>query len=80
MNASGESYALPVRLVAKQGSIDVMPVTGSLVILANSIMEFSAPQFVGSTELVAQKFSGALLKPTTSLLSKFVSGKQYCQS
>lgn len=35
MNASGESYALPVRLVAKQGSIDVMPVTGSLVILAN---------------------------------------------
>lgn len=59
MNASGESYALPVRLVAKQGSIDVMPVTGSLVILANSIMEFSAPQFVGSTELVAQKFSEA---------------------
>ena len=37
MNASGESYALPVRLVAKQGSIDVMPVTGSLVILANKI-------------------------------------------
>lgn len=36
-----------------------MPVTGSLVILANSIMEFSAPQFVGSTELVAQKFSEA---------------------
>ena len=59
MNASGESYALPVRLVAKQGSIDVMPVTGSLVILANSIMEFSAPQFVGSTELVAKKFSEA---------------------
>ena len=72
MNASGESYALPVRLVAKQGSIDVMPVTGSLVILANSIMEFSAPQFVGSTELVA-KNSLKLLKPTTSLLSKFVS-------
>ena len=49
-----------------------MPVTGSLVILANSIMEFSAPQFVGSTELVAKKFSEA---PETynELLSKFVS-------
>lgn len=57
MNASGESYALPVRLVAKDGSKDVMPITGSLVILANSIMEFSAPQFIGSTGLVAKKFS-----------------------
>ena len=55
MNASGESYALPVRLVAKQGSIDVMPVTGSLVILANSIMEFSAPQFVGSYRTRSQE-------------------------
>ena len=67
MNASGESYALPVRLVAKQGSIDVMPVTGSLVILANSIMEFSAPQFVGSTELVAKKFSRSAIPPIVTV-------------
>lgn len=56
MNASGESYALPVRLVAKDGSTDVMPVTGSLVILASSIMEISCPQFTGSADLVAKKF------------------------
>lgn len=59
MNASGESYALPVRLVAKAGSVDVMPVTGSIVILANSIMEFSCPQFVGSANLIAKKFEEA---------------------
>lgn len=59
MNASGESYALPVRLVPKDGSASVMPVTGTLVILANSIMKFSCPQFVGSTGLVAKKFSEA---------------------
>ena len=56
MNASGESYALPIRLVAQNGSTPVMPITGSMVILTNSIMEFSCPQFVGSTGLVAKKF------------------------
>lgn len=56
MNTSGESFALPVRLVAKEGSTPAMPVTGNMVILANSIMEISCPQFVGSTGLVADKF------------------------
>lgn len=59
MNQSGESYALPVRLMPKDGSTDVMPVTGSIVILTNSIIEISCPQFTGAANLVAKKFEEA---------------------
>lgn len=58
MNASGESYALPLRLVAKEGSVDAMPVTGSYIITASSVFEFSAPLFVNETpNLIADGFT-----------------------
>lgn len=56
MNASGESYALPVKLVAQEGSAETMPNTGTYVILTESIVEFSAPMFVGSAGLKADLF------------------------
>lgn len=51
MMKSGESYALPVKLVLQDGSISPMENTGTFVILAESIIEFSAPMFVGAPSL-----------------------------
>lgn len=59
MNSSGESYALPVKLVAKEGSAEAMPSTGTFVILAESIIRFSAPMFIGSADLKADLFGDA---------------------
>lgn len=56
MMKSGESYALPLRLVAKNSSVEAMPVTGTFVVLAESILEFSAPMFTGSADLKADLF------------------------
>lgn len=49
MTDSGESYALPLRLVAKDGSLPAMGTTGAYVITANSIIEFAAPVLNGNT-------------------------------
>lgn len=57
MMKSGESYALPVRLVSQDKSISPMENTGTFVILAESIVEFSAPMFVGAPQLKAPKFT-----------------------
>ena len=57
MMKSGESYALPVKLVSQDGSISPMENTGTFVILAESIIEFSAPMFVGAPSLKANKFT-----------------------
>ena len=57
MMKSGESYALPVKLVLQDGSISPMENTGTFVILAESIIEFSAPMFVGAPSLKANKFT-----------------------
>ena len=56
MMKSGESYALPVKLVLQDGSISPMENTGTFVILAESIIEFSAPMFVGAPSLKANKY------------------------
>ena len=57
MMKSGESYSLPVKLVLQDGSISPMENTGTFVILAESIIEFSAPMFVGAPSLKANKFT-----------------------
>lgn len=59
MMKSGESYALPVKLVAQNGSTPVMATTGTFVLLAESIVEFSAPMFTGAADLVAKAFQDA---------------------
>lgn len=53
---SGESYALPLRLVAKDGALPAMDNTGSFVILAESTIRFSAPMFVGGAKLFSQSY------------------------
>lgn len=53
---SGESYALAVKLESKEGSIPAMETTGRYVIATHNIIRFSAPMFVGSAELQADKF------------------------
>ena len=57
MMKSGESYALPVKLVLQDGSISPMANTGTFVILAESIIEFSAPMFTGSANLTSNKYA-----------------------
>lgn len=56
MMKSGESYALPLRLVAKDGALPAMDNTGSFVILAESTIRFSAPMFVGGAKLFSQSY------------------------
>lgn len=56
MMKSGESYALPVRLVSKDGAYPVMENTGIFVILAESIIRFSAPMFTGGAKLFSQSY------------------------
>ena len=56
MMKSGESYALPLRLILKNGTAEAMQTTGTFVVLAESIVKFSAPQFTGTADLVAKKF------------------------
>lgn len=56
---SGEAYALPVRLVSKDGNYPVMANTGAYVILAENIIKFSAPQFVGGANLYSPEFISA---------------------
>ncbi|MEJ8763572.1 DUF1735 and LamG domain-containing protein [Phocaeicola sp. HCN-40430] len=54
---SGEAYALPVRLVSKDGNYPVMANTGTYIILAENIIEFSAPQFDGGAKLSSPKYA-----------------------
>lgn len=56
MSNSGESYALPLKLKLKNGDVEAMSETGSFVILAENILEFSAPMFDGGADLKANKF------------------------
>lgn len=56
MMKSGESYALPLRLVAKDGALPAMDNTGSFVILAESTIRFSAPMFVGGAKLFTELY------------------------
>lgn len=54
---SGEAYALPVRLVSKDGNYPVMPNTGAYVILTENIIRFSAPQFNGGAKLSSPEYA-----------------------
>lgn len=56
MNESGESYALPLKLVAKENSIDAMPVTGTYIYTTSGVFEFSSPMFTGAANLKADGF------------------------
>lgn len=56
---SGESYALPVRLVSKDGNYPVMDNTGTYIILAENIIQFSAPQFYGGAKLYSPQYESA---------------------
>lgn len=57
MISSGESYALPLRLKLKEGTVEAMGETGSFILLAENIFKFSAPMFDGGANLKAAKFS-----------------------
>lgn len=57
MMKSGEAYALPVKLVLQDGDVSAMANTGTFVILAESIIEFSAPMFTGSAYLTSNKYA-----------------------
>lgn len=54
---SGEAYALPVRLVSTDGNYPSMANTGTYVILAENIIQFSAPQFVNGANLFSPEYS-----------------------
>lgn len=54
---SGESFALPVRLVSTDGNYAVMPNTGTYVILTENIVQFSAPQFMGGADLHSPEYA-----------------------
>lgn len=56
---SGESYALPVRLVSTDGNYQVMANTGAYVILAENIVQFAAPQFVNGANLSSPEYASA---------------------
>lgn len=56
---SGEAYALPVRLVSKDGNYPVMPKTGAYVILTENIIQFSAPQFLGGAKLSSPQYTSS---------------------
>ena len=56
MMKSGESYALPLRLVSKDNSYPVMDKTGTFVILAESVIRFSAPMFESGADLFSQSY------------------------
>lgn len=56
MNASGESYALPLKLVAKDNSIATMPVTGTYIYTTSGVFEFSSPMFTNAANLKADGF------------------------
>lgn len=53
---SGEAYALPVRLVSTDGNYPVMANTGTYIILAENIIQFSAPQFFGGAKLYSPEY------------------------
>lgn len=59
MNESGESYALPLKLVEQDGSIAAMGTTGTFVILANSIIKYPVPMFIGSANLHADQYTNS---------------------
>ncbi len=54
---SGEAYALPVRLESTDGNYPVMPNTGTYIILAENIVEFSAPQFIHGANLSSPEYA-----------------------
>ena len=56
MMKSGESYALPLRLVSADNKYPTMDKTGTFVILAESVIRFSAPMFEGGADLFSQSF------------------------
>ena len=56
MNISGESYALPLKLISKNGSVPPMETTGSYLFLTSSVSKFSVPMFIGAANLRADKF------------------------
>lgn len=56
MISSGESYALPLKLKEKKGSIMAMNTTGTYVIATSPILKFSAPMFTNAANLHADKF------------------------
>lgn len=56
---SGEAYALPIRLVSKDGKYPVMANTGTYIILAENIIRFSAPQFNGGAKLYSPQYLNA---------------------
>lgn len=59
MNSSGESYALPLKLVAKDNSIATMPVTGTYIYTTSGVFEFSSPMFIGAADLKADGFENS---------------------
>lgn len=61
MTSSGESYALPLKLVAKDGSPSVMLTTGAYVIATGSIIKFSAPILNGGTPATVDMTPGNLV-------------------
>lgn len=61
MSSSGESYALPLRLKAKEGSTPAMATTGTFVIATGSIIKFSAPILNGNTLTTADMSPGNLV-------------------
>ena len=56
MMKSGESYALPLRLVSLDNKYPVMDQTGTFVILAESVIRFSAPMFEGGADLFSPSY------------------------
>ena len=61
MSSSGESYALPLKLKAKEGSTPALQTTGAFVIATGSIIRFSAPILNGNTPVTADMSPGNLV-------------------
>lgn len=57
MNDSGESYALPLKLVEQDGSVTAMAATGAFVIATGSIMKYPVPMFTNAANMHVDKYS-----------------------
>ncbi|GAE84653.1 DUF1735 and LamG domain-containing protein [Bacteroides reticulotermitis] len=57
MNDSGESYALPLKLVEQDGSAAAMASTGTFVIAAGSIMKYPVPMFTHAVNMHVDRYT-----------------------
>lgn len=57
MNESGESYALPLKLIEREGSITAMATTGNFVIATASVLKYPVPMFTHAVNMHVDRYT-----------------------